>query len=302
VAAGLLLGLAVLIKEAVLWLGCLFALLLLWQRRRVAWRVGLSESSAFLLAMIVVVLPWSLRNHEVYGRVALVGTTLGENCYQGVLSPYRSYDYPKVRYARLYQPDEWVYRWFVAHPPGTAMESRLRVLNVVDRSAAHVEAARRLARQHPAWFVRSRVKRLANWLAPTSFFIRHYALKRYHGTLNLAPVRRSLVILALLQSLLVITLSVPGFLLALKDRIGRLMIGGMLFYFLATALLVGMSRHRMAVEPFMLILSAGFLCGAGRPWLARRWPVVLVAASWVGLLFLWRLNLRELGVLLTLLW
>jgi hypothetical protein len=46
-----------------------------------------------VLGALVVVLPWTLRNLEVYGRVVPSGSTLGENLWQGVNAQYINWDY-----------------------------------------------------------------------------------------------------------------------------------------------------------------------------------------------------------------
>lgn len=70
IAAGLLFGAALLIKEALLYLGCLLAVLIIWRHRSISWGAGVSHALLFLLSVVAVVLPWSLHNYEVYGRVA----------------------------------------------------------------------------------------------------------------------------------------------------------------------------------------------------------------------------------------
>ncbi|MCP4248643.1 MAG: phospholipid carrier-dependent glycosyltransferase [bacterium] len=300
-AAGLLFGLAMLIKEAALFLVPLLAVLILWRRRKSSWIEGVSQATLLALAALVVILPWSLRNWEVYGRVAPVGATLGPNCYQGITRDYTSYDYTRLDYDRLFDPQDWVYRWFIARPAIDAEQPEV-VPNVVDASALRVSRALRLAREHPFWFVRGRVKRLANWAAPISFYVRHYALGRYHGVLNDLVLRRLLISLCVLQTTLVIGLSWPGFVLSLRTPAARMMLGGMLLYFLTTAMLAGMSRHRMAVEPVLLILAAGFLSGAGRPWRGRGNALAAVVVGWALLGLLWYLNHAEVAGLLRRAW
>ncbi|HUU82893.1 MAG TPA: glycosyltransferase family 39 protein [Phycisphaerae bacterium] len=300
-AAGLLFGVALLIKEVLLYFSLVIAVLILWRHRRFSWRGGLSHVALFLLSVIVVVLPWSLRNYEVYGRVAPVGITLGANCYQGVVRPYACFDYPRIDYTELWDEESWVYRRFIVQPPGWPAE-RVHAPNMCDESTANVKLAMGLTMEHPWWFARSRIKRLANWLAPWSFFVRHHGLGRYHGLLNEAPVRDVLVVLCLLQTAAIIALSVPGFLLSLRQPMGRALLGWLLLYGLATALLVGMSRHRMVVEPFLIVLSAGFVTGAGRPWRGRRLAVGVVAAYWIVLVLLWSINQPEMSTFLDRVW
>ncbi|MBU0640729.1 MAG: glycosyltransferase family 39 protein [Planctomycetes bacterium] len=300
-AAGLLLGVALLIKEVILYLVVALVLLVVWRHRRGSWARGVGHASLLLLSTAAVVVPWTLRNYEVYGRLAPVGASLGENCYQGILRPYAAFDYPQVDYAQLYGREHARYRWFVERPPGITAQ-RAGAPNVVDRSAADVRQAQRVMVEHPKWFARGRLKRLANWLAPTSFFVRHYALRRYDGTLNVPSVRRTLLVVSIVESAAVIVLALAGATLALRKPAARTVLGWTLLYFMATALLVGMSRHRGAVAPLLIVLAAGFLSGSGRPWLRRKRPVVLLAIGGLIVGSLWWINYPEVALFLERAW
>ena len=84
----------------------------------------------------------------MYGRVAPVAASLGENCFRGIFRRYQNFDYPapligkdevgliRTRtgrveamrnapladpdgepfYARIYGREHWIYRWFIQRP------------------------------------------------------------------------------------------------------------------------------------------------------------------------------------------
>ena len=113
-AAGLLAGLSLLIREAGLaWCG-LLALLILWRDLRWSIRTAVSRALLFGLSVGVVILPWTLRNYEVYARFAPTGATVGQNVYWGLNGFYMNFDYPPQLLNDLPQVNQWVYRTLVA--------------------------------------------------------------------------------------------------------------------------------------------------------------------------------------------
>ena len=53
---------------------------------------GLRRASLLLLVVTACVLPWGMRNLNVYGKFIPLGTSLGENAFQGLNEDYRNYD------------------------------------------------------------------------------------------------------------------------------------------------------------------------------------------------------------------
>ena len=90
--AGILLGCALHLKEMPLFLLVPLTLLVAARARPMGPAVTLRLATLLPLAALVTLLPWTARNHEVYGRVALSGATLGENVYQGLNARYVNFD------------------------------------------------------------------------------------------------------------------------------------------------------------------------------------------------------------------
>ena len=58
-------------------------------------------------------------------------------------------------------------------------------------------------------------------------------------------------------------------------------------------MLVGMSRHRMAIEPVLIVAAAGFLSRLGRPRGVSKLALTSIVTGLAVLGFLWLLAARE---------
>ena len=130
VAAALLLSLATLVKEVALGLLPL-ALILIAARsrdRRPAVRLGLV--ALFVLSCSVVLMPWTLRNYEVYGRFVPAGATLGKNMFMGLNDDYRNLDYPRRMQSEINRANSGVLRVLVGNSPdGWRFSSAVKVID-----------------------------------------------------------------------------------------------------------------------------------------------------------------------------
>lgn len=302
VIAGVLFALALYLKESPLYLVFLLALAIAWlPRLRVE---GLRRASLFLLVVAVCVAPWTLRNLEVYGRLVPMGSTLGENAYIGLNARYKNYDILLFsREKRAAIPEDLSRQWFVQADPAGAWQRTMDIRNTPDRLAEHTRRGLTYAREHPGWLVRSRIKKLADLVAPLSFFVRHMALERYGGTVLDGPVVRPvLVAITLGFPLVLIPLGLAGLIGVLRDRAGRVLITTVLLYFCATSMLVAMSRFRIPVLPLLIVLTAALLV-RGLDLTGRRTRVIAsLTALGVALAFLYWVNLPEVLAIAKLGW
>ena len=347
-AAGLLMGVSLLIKESMLYLSVILTALIVWRFRRNALMEGVRHAALFAMALAVVVLPWMLRNYEVYGRYVPVAASLGENCYQGIFRRYQNFDYPpplvgkdevgRVRaspqrrgavrdapladldgetfYPRIYGRGHWMFRWFIQRPreaewdralAGSNAENRARpggrqIPNTVDQSKANVAKAIAFIKEYPQYFALARVKRLSNWASPTSFFVRHNALGRYDGLPARTAFRRLLLVAALALPMLVLIGAIPGLLWTMRGSADGAVLRWTVLYAFIPAMLVGMSRHRIAIEPVLIVAAAGFFSRLGRPRNLKLLPGALVVLGWGLLAFLWLLAAREVTAVAALVW
>jgi len=296
--AALLLAGALYLKEAPFYLlPALAALLAAFAAgaRRASWE-GPRRASLLLLVTAVALAPWTLRNLEVYGRFVPLASTLGENLHAGVNAKYKNYDVQvlgKRPHTEARLPEDLGRTWFTdleAEPWERAEE----LVNTPDRLRENTRRGLAYARAHPGWFLRSRVKKLADLVAPSSFLVRHLALGNYDGSpLGRLP-RMPVVAWAVVCPLLILPLGLAGLLLTLRDRPARWLLGLVLLYFLATGLLVAMSRFRLPMIPFLIVLAAGLLTGGADREVARG-PArfALAGAGLAALVFLWWVDYPE---------
>jgi hypothetical protein len=287
--AGILLGAAALLKESATWLPPLLALLLI---RRNEPGASLRRALTFLLGAAVVVAPWTARNVETHGRLAIVGTTIGENAYLGLNGRYVNFDYTRDLIA-AYPEDHWVTRTF--SPARDDAWERSDLPNAVDRSAADVRAGIAYMAARPGYFLATRVRKIADAVTPMSFLLRHLHLDLYDGWLRAPAVRRALAVLAPLGVMALLLATVAACCYLPPPPGGRVLLATSL-YFAATWLLVSMSRFRAPLLPAMLALSGALLADPGAVRRASRARHCAFAAGAATLAGLWTLNAD--GVLL----
>jgi len=301
VAAALFLSLATLVKEVALGLLPLALILIAARSRdsRPAVRLGLV--AMFVLSCSVVLMPWTLRNYEVYDRFVPAGATLGKNMYMGLNDDYRNLDYPRRMQSEIHWANSGVLGVLVGDAPEGWKSSS--AVNVIDRSNENVRRGLKFVRDHTGYVLRSRVKLLADWVSPTSFFLRHYGLGRYSGLLDRPMVRRVLIGSALLLPMVVLLGSIPGLLSCIERRwIRGSLIAVVGYFLLAGSLLNASTRYRISIEPLLIVCAAGFLAriGHGSNWRSTLSPVSLgVGMILVGL---WALNWLELMAFVGRIW
>lgn len=163
---GALWGLAALCKAVTLVLPVLFVLLLrlVWRDRR-AWA---SRAGLMLSACVLVLLPWTLRNYQVFGTVVPVSTNGGFNLFIASFDPFTfDRDDPRHQAVRVEAAaqslnetglDKLYFRagldWVVAHPDGFAARIARNILNQwEDPSEAWVMYRKPTARWNGTWEV-----------------------------------------------------------------------------------------------------------------------------------------------------
>ena len=295
--AGVLMAGVLYLKDAPLFLVPLLALGIFWLARGQGALEALRRASLFLGTLGCCLLPWTLRNYEVYGRFIPVGSSLGENAFVGLNESYKNFDLTAYERNLVDEapPSEAARPWFVESQAGSDWRRAEEILNTADRMSANTRRGLDYAREHPGWLLRTRIKKLADLVAPYSFFIRHQALGHYADSgsvLGAVWLRRSLVIWALLCPTLLLLCSLPAVLLVLRGAAARWVLGTVLVYFSATSLLVSMSRFRIPMVPFLIVLSAGLI--AERPLRLSARAKLGVGLVWAVLAFLWWVDAPEI--------
>jgi 4-amino-4-deoxy-L-arabinose transferase-like glycosyltransferase len=301
VLVGALLGGAILTKEVALPLPLLFGLVYVGFKSRDSRGLRLIRAALLVASTVVIVMPWSLRNAEVYGRWIVGGSTLGRNMLWGVNAKYVNFDYTKPGMAEILAAQGPVRRWLIEPPQGLAWKQS-RMANRLDQSKENVYRALEFVRLHPGFYLRSRIKRLADWATPMSFFDRHYRLGLYQDPLDLKWVRRTLITLSVLSTMLIMAGALPGLFWTLRAPEMRTIFLVVFLTCLPSVLMAAMSRYRVPVEPLMLVLTGGFLASGGEMSSARRWERGIVVSGWVALTGLWLVNAKEVWIELSRVW
>ncbi len=292
--AGLLFGLSLYLRDVALFFAPILALALAISARGRPLIARCAPASLFLLATAATVLPWTLRNYEVYGRLVPIGSTLGENAYRGLNARYANsdlMDMEAIRAERGLEPLSTVQRpWTraLATDRQDQWARGIRPYNTIDRLAANVELGKQFALARPAWFLRSRLQTVADFFAPVSYFVRHAAVGRYTGPLGRPLMLKLLVPCATATTLLITLCGILGLFTGLVGRAQLWFVGGTIAYFTATALLISHSRFRLPIEPLLIVLTAGLLTGSWRAAAGGRRALALGAGLLI--VFFWWLN------------
>lgn len=293
--SGLLMGAALYIKEMPLFLIPFLSLIVLWRARRAGLLESIRRGAIMPLAAFVVLLPWAVRNYEVYGRVVWGGATLGENVYIGLNARYMNFDLIPLTRERAMQnlvPMSEVERTSFTAPPvddekaGGGWRRAEEIVHPLDRQKAQLQEGLHYAASHPGWLLRTRVKKWSDFVTPLSFFTRHHALGHYGGdSAATGLLRRPLVAASMLTSSIVLILFVLGSFLTVPKGSGRTLVMTVIGYTVAASTLVAMSRFRLPIEPLLIAIGAGFLAHGPAARSIPRW--VASVACLIGLGCLW---------------
>ncbi len=301
VAIGVLLGLAVLVKEVALGLVPLLALAIALRPGPEGALERFRRGSLPLCVVAALLAPWALRNQVAYGAFVPAGATLGENAYHGLNARYVNFDLRLV--GRTHGEGERVTARlrsaFVVDDPGTAWE-RSDARNTVQRSNENLRRGLAWAAAHPGDFLRSRLKKAADLVAPHSFLLRHLALDAYGGPLSSQAARRVLVPWSLGVHVAVLACAVLGAFGALRGRHATFVLGAGGLYFLAVGQLVAMSRFLLPLVPLAIVLAAGFLAAPRAGWTRARAVGAALALAALGAL--WWIDFPEVLEMARLAW
>jgi hypothetical protein len=250
--AGALWGLAVLTRETVLYFAPVAALWLAGRRPR-----GLGRASAFLLAVLLTVAPWTWRNWTVFGAFVPVSTAGGLNLWQGN--------------ARLARQEVYEQYW------------------AVHGHVAKYEFARRkgfeaIRDRQPWWIFEKLRDEMPNFWEADSQALVHLRRKAYAEVRPLTALLATLLVVG--PYLVVLALSVAAFRSVPFGRTSLLLLALLAYYTLIHVATHGYARYRLPALPVIFAL-AGWTCTRRRSaetpplWrsgLALAWALALVAS------------------------
>jgi 4-amino-4-deoxy-L-arabinose transferase-like glycosyltransferase len=279
--AGGLLGLCVLFRGVATYMLPVLAFALLWRRFRA--RRAWTQAMACCLAAVVVVAPYSLYISQKMGALVIADRTLGQMMWLG------NNEFPPIGFD--YGNGQLSKRAF----DRMAEDGRDRCASkrqAMERDTCETERGLLWMKAHPVEFVQRIPVRLAQMLTPHSLLTRHLRWGYWKGLPQW--VDEVIVVVGAAQAMLVMWVGSAG--LVARGRDGRgLLVGGLLAYhLLAVAMLAGISRYRIPLEPLLMIYAGALLADPRAAWAALRaqpWRLallVLVLGALVPLV-LWHL-------------
>jgi 4-amino-4-deoxy-L-arabinose transferase-like glycosyltransferase len=230
--SGVLLGLAVLTRETALYFVPLAGLWLAWRRPRVA-RRGL----LLVAAMLLVVLPWTLRNRIAFGAFVPVSTAGALNLWQGNTTESRQQVYEQI--------------W--------AVHGRVAQYELARRKG--IEAI--LARQ-PWWILEKLREVMPEYWAAHGQPIVHIERGAYGDVPR--PLAFAAIAVVLVPYLAALCLFVLGIAVLPRGRLGWLLLGFLGYYLLLHVATHGYPRYRLPSLPVVFLLGAhGLTAWRARP-------------------------------------
>ena len=233
-AAGLLLGLAILARETVLYFLPLAGLWLAWRRPK-----GLARAAVFLALAICVVAPWTYRNFQVYGAFVPVSTAGALNLWQGNATISR----------------EEVYEQY------GAVRGRIEKYRFARQKGLEAIVARQ-----PAWFFEKLRQEMPNFWEADSQALVHIVRGAYGPYHKVTAAAAALVMLLPFAAVLV--LFVMGMAALPRERGPLLLAAFLAYYVLLHVATHGYARYRLPAMP-VLFLIGGF---AWSSWRAHAYP------------------------------
>jgi len=222
--AGLLWGLAILVRETALYFTPIAAVWLAWRRRHDrGWRRG----AAFLAAAVLTVVPWTLRNWVVFRALVPVSTAGGLNLFQGN--------------ARLTRQE--VYDLY------DAVHGRIEQYRYARRMGLHA-----IWDRQPAWLLEKLVGQMPNFWEADSLALIHIKRGAYGPVPAAAAVAAALVVLA--PYLAVLALALAGLVVLGLDRPRAVLVAFFAYYNLIHVATHGFARYRLPVMPVLFLLAA----------------------------------------------
>ncbi|HEU5254209.1 MAG TPA: glycosyltransferase family 39 protein [Solirubrobacterales bacterium] len=137
---GLLFGLTAMFRPEYLLVGAVFVgLAAIRALERRGWRLGLAGAAVLLVALVIPILPWTIRNVVVLDRVVPISTGGGKALYVGTYLPADG-EYQRVKAKLAEQQLSW---W------GASADPDSQELDELDPTVLFDEVAREVQQEHP---------------------------------------------------------------------------------------------------------------------------------------------------------
>ncbi|MGE0455627.1 MAG: ArnT family glycosyltransferase [Vicinamibacteria bacterium] len=251
--AGVLWGLAVLVRETSLYLTPLVALWLLVRRGR----QGRARAAAFFLAALLAIAPWTYRNWVVFGAFVPVSTAGGLNLWQGNAA----------------LPREEIYVLYDAVQGRVEQYRHAREMGI-----------RAVIERQPWWIFEKLRDEMPRFWEADSLALIHIRRGAYDSVATVWALAAALTIV--LPYLALLALFVAGLLRVPASRDLALLLGFLVFHNLLHVATHGFARYRMPVMPVLFLIAGHWLATRreGSPALTHR-RLGLAAAVALALAF-----------------
>ncbi len=244
VAAGVLVGLAALTRETVLYFAPLAAVWLAWRRRE-----GGRRAILFLTPLVLVVAPWTYRNYVVAHAFVPVATSGALNLWQGNT---------RLSRAEVYRLSETVRGPGHVRVAQQRFHQRLAVEAILDRQ--------------PWWLAEKLVSEMPPFWEADSLALIHLMEKHAYGPYR-ARTAVALAVVMIAPYLVLLVLGVAG---VMRVPVGRAVVLLVLFLVFHNGLHVvahGFARYRLPIMPIVILMAAAGAFGrplpAGSTWRRR---------------------------------
>lgn len=238
VAAGLLWGASVLTRETVLYFAPFAAFFLAWRRPG-----GGRRAAAFLLAMVLVVAPWTYRNWRVFGAFVPVSTAGALNLWQGNATLTREEVYERY----------WAVRGRIAK-----------------YEFARAQGIAAIRERQPLWIFEKLRDEMPHFWEADSQALVHMRRGAYDVAVRF-PAALAATIVVLVPYFAVLAGFVVGLLAFPRERLPLLLLGFLVFSNALHVATHGYARYRLPVLPVMFMV-------AGFAWSRMRDPEAPVAS------------------------
>lgn len=264
---GAMVGCCVLFRGVATYMLPIFAFAVAWRR----WHLGRAwlQSAVVILAAVLVVAPYSVHISKKFDTVVISDRTMGQMMWLGNNEfPPLTFDYGNGQLSRrAFDRAKAIGRSYCA-PRKQA----------IVRDQCEVEAGIAWIKANPREFVARMPLRVAQLVNPHSLLTRHLRWSRWRGLPQW--VDELSILYGAASSTLVMWLGAVGLAARGRRALGLVVAGILIYHVAAIALLAGLTRYRIPLEPLLMVYAAQVLASPRQAlsiFATRRWRLAAAA-------------------------
>ena len=211
------------------------------------------------LTAAFVIMPWTIRNYHVHGGFVLLDSSSPYNLWRGN-APTSFQVRPHPPKASYKPPFQNIPLHPVGEQPAVILTNKAKqMLGIEYPTDLQIMAcAKKLAwdyiRSDPVAFLKRAQFKIVDMWNPTSFMIRHFQ-RGWYGDVD-PRIEFVLTWAAVLSYVVVMCLGIFGFILWWRDERAWLIVLMVFFYTAISAVAFGLTRFRIPLIPFVMVLAA----------------------------------------------